>query len=62
MLKPIVKIYWREGNVLAMVEAAKQRMREVHLNREVKELEEKLKGVTDYASVIKVISEYCDVR
>lgn len=62
MLRPIVKTYWRKGNSLAIIESAKQRMREVHLGKQIEELEAKLKGVTEWDKVIKIIEIYCDVR
>lgn len=60
--KPIVKTYWRKGNILAIVGSAKQRLREIQRFEQVVKLETEVVGITDYDHVIRIISKYCEVQ
>lgn len=65
MAKPIVKVYWRVGNTNAIIESAKNRLREAHKYEEALKLEKEtsnFRKTGDYEKVIKIISKYCEVR
>ena len=60
--KPILKLYGRSGNSLAVVGSAKQRLREAQRFDLANQLDADLVGVTDHEAILQVISKYLDIR
>jgi len=61
MVKPIVKLVGKDGNIFNSLGLAKKALCMVDLKKEAEELTKKVFKCSSYDEALTLISEYCDI-